>query len=254
MAVAWDGDVSGDARGSHGRIAPMTLSRRDLELGRMRDIYVAAVADRALTEEQLSASLSATLAKKPKGAGWWVFAYGSLLWNPVFPVAEMRPAVLRGLHRSFCLWSLASRGTPDAPGLVLGLDRGGMCRGVVMRLPAPLALDELHLLWRREMVVGSYHPRWVRATDEAGNQLAALAFVVDRSHPQYAGKLSVERQAEVLATACGAFGSSGDYLERTRVALIAHAIDDPYLDRLATLVAERCGKPPSVSLTAPPEL
>ncbi len=232
----------------------MTLSRRDLEQGRMRAIYVEAVADRALTEEQLSASLSATLAKKPKGAGWWVFAYGSLLWNPVFPVAEMRRATLRGLHRRFCLWSLASRGTPDAPGLVLGLDRGGVCRGVALRLPAPLALDELHLLWRREMVVGSYHPRWIDVTDVEGRRFPALTFVVNRAHPQYAGKLSVEQEADVLSTACGAFGSSGDYLERTRVALIAHGIDDPYLDALAVRIAQRCGKPPAVSLTAPPEL
>jgi len=232
----------------------MTLSRRDLEQGRMRAIYEEAVADRALSEEQLSASLAATLAKKPKGAGWWVFGYGSLLWNPVFPVAEMRVATLRGLHRRFCLWSLASRGTPDAPGLVLGLERGGVCRGVALRLPAPLALDELHLLWRREMVVGSYHPKWFNVTDKDGNQFCALAFVVNRKHPQYAGKLSLEQQVEVLSTACGAFGSSGDYLERTRVALIAHGIDDPYLDVLATRIAQRCGKPPAVSLTAPPEL
>src|SRR5947199_9790335 len=125
----------------------MTLSRRYLEEGQMRTLYLAAVADgRALTDEQLSASLTATLAKKPKGAGWWIFAYGSLLWNPLFPVAEMRPAMLNCLHRRFCLWSLASRGTLDRPGLVLGLDRGGACRGVAMRLPAMLAIDELNLL------------------------------------------------------------------------------------------------------------
>src|SRR5690349_14447231 len=183
----------------------MTLSRRYLEEGQMRALYLNAVTDgRALTDEQLSASLTETLAKKPKGAGWWVFGYGSLLWNPVFPVAEMRPAMVRGLHRRFCLWSVASRGTLQAPGLVLGLDRGGVCRGVALRLPAPLALDELHLLWRREMVVGSYHPRWVNVTDKEGRRFAALAFVVNRQHPQYAGKLSLERQVDVLATACGA--------------------------------------------------
>src|SRR5258705_13962924 len=115
----------------------MTLSRRYLEEGQMRALYTAAVADdRALPDEQLSESLTATLAAKPKGAGWWVFAYGSLLWNPLFPVAEMRPGTVSGLHRRFCLWSLASRGTRECPGLVLGLDRGGACCGVVMRLPA----------------------------------------------------------------------------------------------------------------------
>jgi cation transport protein ChaC len=205
----------------------------------MRALYAAAVDEtRALNDEQLSASLAATLAARPKGAGWWVFAYGSLLWNPLFPVAEMRPAKVHGLHRSFCLWSLASRGTPDTPGLVLALERGGACRGVALRLPAPLALDELHLLWRREMVVGSYRPRWVRL-DAGGRELVALTFVAKRSHPQYAGKLPLARQVETLAVASGAFGSSADYLERTRVALIAHGIADPYLEDLAARVMAR---------------
>src|SRR5205814_995111 len=140
---------------------------------------------RALTDEQLSTSLTATLAKKPKGVGWWVFAYGSLLWNPLFPVAEARAATIHGLHRRFCLRSLASRGTPDQPGLVLALEPGGACHGVVYRLPSPLALDELHLLWRREMVVGAYRPRWVQA--RAGDRrVVALTFVVRRDHVQYA--------------------------------------------------------------------
>lgn len=210
-----------------------TLRRSDLEQGRMREIYLAAVdAGRALNDEQLSTSLTDTLALRPKGAGWWVFAYGSLLWNPLFPVAEMRPASLLGLHRRFCLWSLATRGTPTEPGLVLGLDRGGTCRGVALRLPAPLALDELHLLWRREMVVGAYDPRWVRL-DADGRELVALTFVVRRDHPQYTGRLPVAKQVEVIGRARGAFGASADYLERTRVALISHGIVDPYLESLA---------------------
>ena len=210
-----------------------TLRRSDLEQGRMPEIYLAAVdSGRALSDEQLSTSLTDTLALRPKGAGWWVFAYGSLLWNPLFPVAEMRPATLRGLHRRFCLWSLASRGTPDEPGLVLGLDRGGTCRGVAMRLPAPLALDELHLLWRREMVVGGYQPRWVKLNAD-GRELVALTFVVRREHPQYTGRLSLAKQAAVIVKARGAFGASADYLERTRVALISHGIVDPYLENLA---------------------
>ncbi len=215
---------------------PSTLCRSDLEQGRMRELYIAAVdSTRTLNDEQLAASLSATLARKPKGSGWWIFAYGSLLWNPLFPVAEMRPARLHGLHRRFCLWSLASRGTPDCPGLVLGLDRGGACWGVALRLPAPLALDELHLLWRREMVVGSYRPRWV-SVDADGHALTALTFVVRRDHPQYTGELALERKVEVIGRARGAFGSSADYLERTRVALIAHGIVDPYLERLAAAI------------------
>ncbi len=217
---------------------PTTLCRSDLESGRMRTLYMEALGGpgHALNDEQLSESLNATLHAKPKGAGWWVFAYGSLLWNPLFPFAESRPAMLRGLHRRFCLYSLASRGTKDAPGLVLGLDRGGACTGVAYRLPAPVAIDELHLLWRREMVVGSYRPKWVNV--HAGDRtLVALAFTVKHGHPQYAGKLPLDEQARVIANAAGAFGSSLDYLERTRVALVSHGIVDPYLEGLAQRVA-----------------
>jgi cation transport protein ChaC len=215
----------------------VTLSRRHLEQGFMREIYVAATEPgHALTDEQLSASLTRTLAAKPKGAGWWVFGYGSLLWNPIFPVAESRPALVRGLHRRFCLRSLALRGTREHPGLVLGLLPGGSCRGVVYRLPSPIAIDELHLLWRREMVVGSYQPRWVRV-DSAGRAQHALTFVVKRDHPQCACGLSLDEQARVIATAKGAVGSSLDYLERTRVALVSHGVVDPYLEALAAKVA-----------------
>jgi len=220
----------------------MTLSRRDLEEGRMHEVYVEALAEgHALTDEQLSESLTTTLNAKPKNAGWWVFAYGSLLWNPLFPFVEARRASLHGLHRRFCLWSLASRGKPDAPGLVLGLDRGGSCRGVVYRLPAPCVIDELHLLWRREMVTGAYAPRWLHVESE-GRPVIALGFVVRRDHSQYTRKLTIDEQAEVIARASGAFGSSADYLERTRVALATHGITDPYLERLAERVTARgCG-------------
>jgi cation transport protein ChaC len=227
----------------------MTLSRRDLEEGRMRLVYVEALGHHALTDEELSASLTATVAQRPKGAGWWVFGYGSLLWNPLFPFAEARRARLRGLHRRFCLWSLASRGRPDAPGLVLGLDRGGSCQGVAYRLPAPLAIDELHLLWRREMVTGAYTPRWVRLEAE-GRPQVALAFVVRRDHAQYAGHLAIDDQARVIAKACGAFGSSADYLERTRIALISHGVVDPYLDVLAKRVAALCPRSAAIEPVA----
>lgn len=221
----------------------MTLSRRDLEQGRMRAVYVEALPahpHRTLTDEQLEASMQATLAARPGGAGWWVFAYGSLLWNPLFPFVEARLATLHGLHRRFCIWSLASRGTPDAPGLVLGLDRGGCCRGVIYRLPAAQAPDEFRLLWRREMVTGAYAPRWL-SVRSGERQVIALGFVVRRDHSQYAGKLTIDAQADVVARACGAFGSSADYLERTRVALVTHGIVEPYLERLAAQVASRGG-------------
>lgn len=214
------------------------LCRDDLESGRMRALYMEALGGKghALDDYQLSESLTQTLAAKPKGAGWWIFGYGSLLWNPLFPFAESRPALLRGLHRRFCLYSMASRGTKDAPGLVLGLDRGGACTGVIYRLPGPAAIDELHLLWRREMVTGSYRPKWVRVRSHE-REFVALAFTVRHDHPQYAGRLPLDDEARIIANAEGAFGSSLDYLERTRVALVSHGIVDPYLESVAERVA-----------------
>ena len=104
----------------------------------MRAVYMEAVDPRhPLTDEQLAASLAAALKAKPTGSEWWVFAYGSLLWNPLFPFEDARPATLSGRHRRFCLWSLASRGTSNQPGLVLGLDRGGSCQGVGQRVEVP---------------------------------------------------------------------------------------------------------------------
>ena len=130
---------------------------------------------------------------------------------------------------------MASRGTKDAPGLVLGLDRGGACTGVIYRLPGPAAIDELHLLWRREMVTGSYRPKWMRVQSH-DRQFVALAFTVRHDHPQYAGRLPIEDEARIIANAEGAFGSSLDYLERTRVALVSHGIVDPYLESVAQRV------------------
>jgi cation transport protein ChaC len=205
----------------------------------MRALYSAAVDPRlALSDDALAASLAATMACRPAGNGWWVFAYGSLLWNPLFPFDEARPATLRGVHRRFCLWSKASRGTCDEPGLVLGLEPGGACRGVVYRLPPRNVKAELALLWRREMVTGAYRPRWVPV--RAGvRTLTALAFIIDRKHSQYAGHLSLAQQARALACAVGVFGSSADYLEHARIALITHGIVDPYLEALAVRVASQ---------------
>jgi glutathione-specific gamma-glutamylcyclotransferase len=223
----------------------MSLTREDLENGRMRRLLAeSGRAPRLLTDEELDASIRCVLAGVRTGEDLWVFGYGSLLWNPLLDHDERRPATLRGFHRRFCLWSTMGRGSPECPGLVLGLDLGGSCHGLAYRLPAASAAGELRLLWRREMVSGSYFPRWVRieaapcaASHGCKEELRALAFVVNREHPNYAGRLPIDKVVRALADACGHIGSSADYLHNTVAALAAHGLRDVYLERLTERLA-----------------
>ena len=123
------------------------------------------------------------------------------------------------------------RGSPERPGLVLGLDRGGCCRGVAYRLDRAVAREELRLLWRREMLAASYSPRWISV--RLGTQeVKAVAFIINRKHPNYAGKLSIDEMVQALATAVGGLGSSRDYLLHTIEGLRQHGVDDPHLRHL----------------------
>lgn len=218
----------------------MSLTREDLENGRMRRLWSeCATGPRPLSDEELEASIAQVLAGACLRADIWVFAYGSLIWNPLFHYEERRPATLRGFHRRFCLWSTMGRGSPERPGLVLGLDNGGACCGLAYRLPAGKARGELKLLWQREMVVGSYSPRWARVETASGagdrgcvEELRALAFVVNHEHPNYAGRLEFESVAQALASARGHLGTSADYLFHTVDALEAHGLKDAHLERL----------------------
>jgi cation transport protein ChaC len=196
---------------------------------------VAAANVRVLSEDELRASRAAALARHPDGADVWLFAYGSLIWNPAFRFVERRVGQVHGLHRRFCLWTALGRGSPERPGLVLGLDRGGRCRGVLYRITACDVEAELDVVWRREMVTGAYRPRWVRAESAAG-PVAALAFVIERRHERYAGALGEERLIETLATARGALGSCADYLFDTASHLADLDIADARLERLCVAV------------------
>src|SRR5512134_3803459 len=225
----------------------MSLTREDLENGRMRRLLAeSGRAPRLLTDEELDASIRCVLAGVRTGEDLWVFGYGSLLWNPLLDHDERRPATLRGFHRRFCLWSTMGRGSPEHPGLVLGLDNGGACCGLAYRLPADQALVELKLLWRREMVVGSYVPRWARVETAPGagdracvEELRALVFMVNHDHPNYAGRLAFDAVAHALASAQGHLGSSAEYLFHTVDALATHGLRDAYLERLRDRVRKQ---------------
>jgi glutathione-specific gamma-glutamylcyclotransferase len=161
----------------------------------------------------------------------WIFAYGSLMWNPEMPFAERRPALLRGWHRSFCLYSRDYRGTPERPGLVLGLDRGGSCRGIAYRLPADGLGPAIDRVWAREMAGEVYRMRPVAVVTTQG-RIGAYAFVVRRDRPDYAGRLSPEEVARIIAVAVGGRGTDRDYLANTVHHLEELGIDDGPLHRL----------------------
>jgi cation transport protein ChaC len=207
------------------------LCRDDLLSGSLRAEFVRnGMAPHAWTDDQLRRSLACTLAAAPAG-DIWVFAYGSLIWNPIFPFADRRVATIYGFHRSFCLWSRIGRGTPERPGLVLGLDRGGSCAGLAYRIAAAHVREELMLLWRREMVTGAYVPSWVKARTPRG-AVPAIAFVINHASPAYAGKLAVAEAARCIAGAAGLHGACQEYLLRTLSGLREHGIDDQALQEV----------------------
>ncbi len=215
------------------------LTRALLEAGGVDDMVARAAPDmRLLTEAERSQSLRDTLAGRHMGEPVWLFGYGSLIWNPQMQWLDRRPATVRGWHRAFCLSTRAGRGTTDNPGLVLGLDVGGHCTGVAFRLADAGLEAELALLWRREMLAGSYVPRWLDLEDAAGDRFgSAIAFTVNTEADQYAGGLAHEAVINRLATAGGELGTCADYLFRTCEGLRAEGLPDPELDRLAAIVA-----------------
>jgi cation transport protein ChaC len=191
-----------------------------------------------LTDQQLAHSLRTTLAQRTPGEPVWIFGYGSLVWSPMFEYAERRVARLRGYHRGFYLWSRINRGSPDVPGLVLGLDRGGSCGGMAYRLSDEGLIEELDLLWRREMLTGTYQPRWT-TVETHDRRVRAIAFVVDRSKPGYAGRLTDQQILATVARARGHYGTCTDYLTQTALTLERHGIADRRLSRLARLIAQQ---------------
>lgn len=178
------------------------------------------------------------------GEDLYVFGYGSLIWNPGFDHAGTHPGLLRGFHRRFCLWSRLYRGTPAAPGLVLGLDRGGACRGLVFRVPGPRAAEVLAYLDAREIPRGEdvYVRRLlpVRLLD-LGRTVRAVAYVANRRHPSYC-RPCPDTAAATIARGIGQAGTNRDYLMQTVAHLGAMGVRDAGLERIAALLA-RHGNP-----------
>jgi cation transport protein ChaC len=170
----------------------------------------------------------------------WVFAYGSLMWRPGFEYAESAPAWLAGAHRALCVYSWVHRGTREKPGLVLGLDQGGSCRGVAYRVTESRRDATLEYLRARELVTDVYREAWrpVRLGDPDAKPVNALCYLVDRSHPQYAGNLPRERLLELVRESTGVSGANRDYVIATAAQMRALGFRD---DTLAWLAAELGG-------------
>lgn len=165
----------------------------------------------------------------------WVFGYGSLIWDPGFPVAERRIARLEGWHRSFCMRSIHHRGTVEAPGLVLALDRaeGAACAGVAFRVEPGAEAATLAALRERELVSSAYLEEML-TVETAQGPVEALTYVIDPAHDQYCGGLDLAEQARIIARSVGGRGANRDYLWATVAHLADLGIDDPdlvWLDR-----------------------
>jgi cation transport protein ChaC len=165
----------------------------------------------------------------------WVFAYGSLMWRPGFDHLERAPARLIGLHRALCVYSFVHRGTPERPGLVLGLDRGGACRGIAYRVARARRGETIAYLRAREQVTMVYLEVWrdVLLAGKPERRVRALVYAVDRGHAQYAGRLDLEQQVRHVRQGHGSSGANRDYVLATVSEIEAQGFRDAGLHLLA---------------------
>lgn len=216
---------------------PIALTRDNLASGKLRDMLARSAPEiRLLSADEMRQSLTDALDQRPPGDPW-VFGYGSLIWNPTIHHLERRAARVQGWHRRFCLSTPVGRGSPDNPGLLLGMDQGGSCTGAAFRLDPEILTDELALLWRREMLTGAYVPRWLPMQSLDGEMFGhGLLFTINHAAANYSGPLEPDEIVRRIATARGAMGSSRDYLLHTRDGLRQLGIEDAELEALAEQV------------------
>lgn len=181
--------------------------------------------------QPVARTLDALLAQHAPGQDLWVFGYASLIWRPEFEATEAHLTRVHGWHRALKMWSRINRGSPECPGLVFALLRGGSCAGMVYRVQASAAPAVLARLWEREMPLSVYAPRWLPCPTPHGH-VRALAFTLPRQHPSFTGTLSDARLRQIFGQATGRFGSTREYAEQTLQALRKMGIEDRALARL----------------------
>lgn len=229
------GSKRAEGPGPEAPVGALVIDRQSVASGAMMAVAASGAAQglvRFLSDEEREASLAAVLERWTPDRDVWLFAYGSLLWNPTFAFVERRAARVQGYQRRYCVWLPIGRGSPENPGLMLALEDGGTCEGVAYRIAAAQVRSELELVWKREMLTGSYLARWVPVESEAG-AFEAVSFVIDSRHERRVAP-DVDEAVIVrhVATARGEFGTCHEYLERTVSELGALGLRDPYVERL----------------------
>jgi cation transport protein ChaC len=219
------------------------LTRESIRSGAVRRSAADHGLMRILSDEELAASLGGMLEGVDLSTGVWVFGYGSLIWNPAFHFTDRVVGTVYGFHRRFCLWTHLGRGCPERPGLVLGLERGGSCRGVAYHIAPDAAMEELDIVWRREMISDAYVPRWVAVRTPMAT-VRAITFTINQAHERYARDLSDEEAAAAIAGASGFLGPCADYLINTVDHLAGLGIHDRPLERLRDRVLAQAAVPP----------
>ncbi len=175
----------------------------------------------------------------PAPLGRWVFGYGSLMWRPGFHFVERRAALHHGRRRAFCIYSVHHRGTPERPGLVLGLAPGGAVRGAAYWVAEDAWPDTYDYLLEREQPTETYAEAEIGLRLEDGRHVRAVSFLSDRMHPQWAGDLSLDKQAELIAGAKGLSGRNVDYLRDLVEHLREAGVSDQAMERLLQMVEAR---------------
>lgn len=192
------------------------LTKENISKGQLGDkIKSISGSDKVLTTKELLNARRNIIPDKGIGEDIYIFAYGSLLWNPTVDYEEECLAKIYGFHRSFCMKTNLGRGSYKKPGLMLGLDRGGSCRGSALKLKKSEAIKNIDILFRREMVTGAYKPKLLKTILEDGRKVMSLAFTVDKKHKNYFQNKAIRTKATMISNAHGFLGTCEEYFSNT---------------------------------------
>jgi cation transport protein ChaC len=209
------------------------LNRTAISSGAYLESFESLPKDILWTQAQIDQSLAETMSRRPERGDLWVFAYGSLMWNPISEYDSRVIATLDDWHRSFCIRLVAGRGSPEKPGRMLSLEPGGTTEGVALRMPEATLDEELRILWIREMVTGAYTPTWAPIRFRTGGEVMALVFVANSQQAQFEPDAQPAAIAPLMATASGSFGTNAEYVFKLQRALADCQMRDSYIDELA---------------------